>query len=286
MSEKFKNIIIASDLDGTFFDDRMDVVPKNLEKIKYFLENGGYFTFSTGRVPEHIFARIPAPEQILNLPTVTGNGTCLYDFLTGRAVEEHFLPYEAVADLADFLAGNFPDTAMRASTDRGTFAYDESNPYIREDMIKIGVTEGYRPLSEWKNYGMYKLGIRGDADRLSVLRARLERRYEDVFEVTASVSTLLDIQKKGRTKAVMLQEMVEAFFPKGSVLCTVGDYDNDLEMHAIADLPVCPANANDRVKEVCSLCLCSNNDGVIADLIDYLDTYDVSHLASEKKTKK
>ena len=58
---------------------------------------------------------------------------------------------------------------------------------------------------------------------------------------------------------------------KNTILCTVGDYDNDLEMHSISDLPVCPSNANDVVKSICKLQLCSNDDGVIADLVDYFD---------------
>ena len=38
-----------------------------------------------------------------------------------------------------------------------------------------------------------------------------------------------------------------------------------------ADVGVCPANALSVVKEVADLCLCSNEDGVIADLIEHIE---------------
>jgi hydroxymethylpyrimidine pyrophosphatase-like HAD family hydrolase len=42
-------------------------------------------------------------------------------------------------------------------------------------------------------------------------------------------------------------------------------------MLRLADISACPSNANDNVKAICKHCLCSNDEGVIADLIDLLD---------------
>ena len=38
-----------------------------------------------------------------------------------------------------------------------------------------------------------------------------------------------------------------------------------------ADVGVCPSNALDEVKKVADLCLCSNEEGVIADLIEHIE---------------
>lgn len=51
----------------------------------------------------------------------------------------------------------------------------------------------------------------------------------------------------------------------------VGDYDNDISMIKAADVGVCPSNALDEVKKVADLCLCSNEEGVIADLIEHIE---------------
>ena len=82
---------------------------------------------------------------------------------------------------------------------------------------------------------------------------------------------MVELMPIGISKASMLVDIKEKMLDKDTVLCTVGDYDNDLEMHAISDLSVCPSNANDAVKSVCKLQLCSNDDGVIADLVEYFD---------------
>ena len=51
------------------------------------------------------------------------------------------------------------------------------------------------------------------------------------------------------------------------VLYACGDNNNDEAMLKAADVAVCPANATNEVKAICHKCLCSNNEGVIADLI-------------------
>jgi hydroxymethylpyrimidine pyrophosphatase-like HAD family hydrolase len=48
----------------------------------------------------------------------------------------------------------------------------------------------------------------------------------------------------------------------------VGDYENDLALLGAADVAVCPANAQDKVKQISDMILCSNDQGVIADLIE------------------
>ena len=57
---KFENIVIASDLDGTYFATGTKLVERNLERVRYFCENGGHFTFATGRLP--IFTRKKAKK--------------------------------------------------------------------------------------------------------------------------------------------------------------------------------------------------------------------------------
>ena len=54
-------------------------------------------------------------------------------------------------------------------------------------------------------------------------------------------------------------------------LCCVGDYDNDIEMLEAADISACPSNANDNVKAISKLQLCSNDEGVIGDLVEWIE---------------
>ena len=54
---------------------------------------------------------------------------------------------------------------------------------------------------------------------------------------------------------------------EGRTLIAVGDYWNDMELLAAADIPCCPDNAIDEVKAVCAHVLPSHNDDPMVALI-------------------
>ena len=279
---RFEHIVIASDLDGTLLANNEAGDARNRERIRYFTENGGHFTIASGRASYQIEGQIPYPTSLLNLPAVTINGTCLYDFSAGRAIEGHLMPHATVLRVCEYLKRYFPTVAPRASSPIGMLAEDDGNPYIQADSVRMRDFFHFLPVSQWEQIGVYKLGLRGDADKIAALWQAMERDFADELEMAPSASTLLDVQPKGRTKAVLLDELVSSL-PHPTVLCTVGDYDNDAAMHRIADLACAPANAVDAVKAICDLHLCHHSEGVIGDLIDYLDTHDVSHLARRRR---
>ena len=114
--KKFDNIVIASDLDGTYFADGTKLVQRNLERIEYFCENGGYFTFATGRLPIFTRKAMPNAHELVNLPAVTGNGTCLYDYQSMTPLEEIFIDTDMFCEVARFAKEFAPDVGFRGVT--------------------------------------------------------------------------------------------------------------------------------------------------------------------------
>ena len=82
---KFENKLIVSDIDGTFFDDDMNIADRNIDAINYFKENGGHFTFATGRNEITI---PPDVMKIANAPIVCCNGSYIYDPESERKMNE------------------------------------------------------------------------------------------------------------------------------------------------------------------------------------------------------
>ena len=274
MAKKFDNIFIASDLDGTYFNMKSQIVDRNIERVKYFCENGGRFTFATGRLPLFIRKPISNPKELVNFAGVMGNGTCLYDFHAERALEEHFLDVKYLAEVEDYLrqiAGS--DAAIRATHERGVVMSTLENEALKREYETFPeyIERKVCHATEWGGYKLYKANVRGNADAIEAVYPYVERTFSGVLTVTRSCRTMIELMPLGTSKAQMLADVKEKYFDGKITLCTVGDYDNDLAMHSIADLPVCPSNANDKVKSVCKLQLCSNDEGVIADLVDYLD---------------
>ena len=69
---KFDGILLASDFDDTLYGWDLRVPERNLEAIRYFTGQGGYFTVSTGRA-HRTFAPF-APLVPMNAPAVLSNG--------------------------------------------------------------------------------------------------------------------------------------------------------------------------------------------------------------------
>ena len=189
MTKKFENIFIASDLDGTFFGSKTHLVERNLEKIKYFCDNGGRFTFATGRLPLFIKRPVPNPENIVNFPAVMGNGTCLFDYQNQKAIEEHFLDSALIAEVEDFLIKETGfEAAIRATYAEGvTFSTLENKALKKEfDTFPEYVERVVCSAHKWENYNLYKANIRGDVDVIQELYPRMKKIYGDIFTVTTS----------------------------------------------------------------------------------------------------
>ena len=54
LAGKFSGILLCSDLDGTLTSDGRTISDSNLDAIRYFESEGGYFTIVSGRFPTHI----------------------------------------------------------------------------------------------------------------------------------------------------------------------------------------------------------------------------------------
>ena len=272
MGGKFRSVLIASDMDGTFLRQDGSVPPRNERAIRYFTENGGSFTFATGRSVTQLLQAVPSAAQLCNVPVVTCNGASLYDLKAARELERTLIPFEIATELNLFLEESGESVGMRLGTD-GAFYYNVlNNPYIRQDAEQWGEgADPIRAVSEWHRYPIYKIALRGAAEALGRLRPLLEKRFEGRLSITQSVDTLVDIQGAGCSKAELLVRFVREYFDRPMTICAAGDYDNDLEMLSMADLACCPSNALPCVKAVCKKEFCSCDEGVIADIIDYLD---------------
>lgn len=271
--KKFENIVIASDLDGTYFGSKQYIIPRNIERVKYFVENGGHFTFATGRLPLFLKKPIPDPENHINMPAVLGNGTCIYDYNLQKTMDESFVDSALIIEMIAFVRSVVSGIGFRGVFPEGVVVSDLENPIIRGEFERFPpyINKQVLPASEWGDFKLYKTNVMGDERDIDMIYPLLKEKYGERIGVTRSASFMVELVPKGVTKAVALKELVESYFDRPMTLCCVGDYDNDIEMLEAADISACPENANDNVKALAKLHLCSNDDGVIGDLIDWLD---------------
>lgn len=273
----FRHVLIATDLDGTFFGIRTRLVERNLQAVERFKALGGHFTAATGRIRQNITRSIPYYNDLFNAPLITANGAYIWDGKTDLAVSKTAMDPVLVRDVVRYIHELHPNVGVRVSTENGFLAdVNHIPPALRSDIERMSSIESVLlPVDEWETDGAqwFKLVARGDATDLAAIRPLVEARFGDALEYSTSSPAYYELQAKGCTKASAMNFVADRLAAElGHPMLTVavGDHENDLPMLRAADLSGSPENALDAVKAATCLHLCHCDDGAIADLIDQL----------------
>ena len=270
---KFDGIAILTDLDGTFLGQGGQMVDRNIEAVNYFKSEGGLFSIATGRMHYGLGKMVSGVDKLVNAPAVLCNGTYLYDFETEMVLAENVMDGELAYAAMAFVREKFPSVSMRISYREG-FRMDPRDVKAISQIVDFGIDEKkIDDFAIWEKEGWYKVVCTDDPTVVSKVRLAIEERFPDVFEFNCSGAHLLEMQMKGVNKASMVEPFRSWCRERGREvkLYACGDYENDYPILRAADVAVCPSNALPGIKEICDLCLCSNRQGVIGDLIERLE---------------
>lgn len=275
--KRYEGMMIASDLDGTFLDANGKVVARNMDAIRDFCAQGGLFTFATGRHHDHLPEAVPGVERLVNMPVIVANGSYLYDFSTDRVLAEVFMDVDVSRRVLQYARANFPRVGFRVSTPQG-YLTDGRTEYMKKFINYSKKHRSYlvevAPVESWMQRLWHKIVFQGSCEELDALYAELKEIFgEETFEYNKSSATLFEMQKKGCSKGSMLKVLKQTYeILTGHPIKTygVGDYENDLALLSAADVAVCPAGSHAAVQKISDMILCSNDEGVIADLIERL----------------
>ena len=268
----FSDILLTADYDRTLTDMAGQVPQKNLEAIRYFMENGGSFTVNTGRsLPQSAIVRQEIP---MNAPFLCYNGSLAIDG-EDKIQFCHTIDLPLVETLQE-VAAAFPDLNVDL---HGLYAHVGFQPvgcwedyYAARKCRYFLAGEGreYGPFVKFNVYGelrddtFYQVfsGTPEEMARLDEAAQWLERRYGDKITVFRAGARVLNIHAPGVSKlksARLLQKQLEK-----KILVCIGDAENDLPMLEGADYAFCPEDGSvaDRFPNVCSC-----GDGAVADLI-------------------
>ena len=273
------NILIVTDLDGTFFGNHGAPIERNLEAVERLKAQGGHFTIATGRTNLNLKHKWRDAADLVNAPIVGCNGAMLYDLRTDEMIDGVLMNREEVMELMYLMVREYPDLGARISVEEGFLSSPgqrERCPEVNRDLDRVAPAKVFTlPEEEWLSIpNWYKVVVRGIPERTDEFRALAEKTWPDRFETSKSGAAYLEFQAPNTTKATMLpalREYVEKEAGKPVKLYACGDYENDLTMLKLADVAVCPTNALDCVKEVSDLCLCHHTDGLIANLIELIE---------------
>lgn len=269
----FSHILISCDFDRTLTAPDSTIPQRNLDAIRYFMENGGAFTVNTGRslaMSRALLARVP-----VNAPVILYNGGAAYDLQKEAFLFCHTIsldPAETCARIRE-ISGDLiveiqgVEAHYNYVSDPGWLEFYDANccpaRVIDADtpigpFLKMSI---YGPLTSSTVSSLFS-GSEELAARYDYVEQQLKATFGNQFSYARASRWMLDLNAAGATKGVAARELANRLGRK--TLVCIGDEFNDLTMMEEADFAYCPADGSlaDRYETVCG---CA--EGAVADVI-------------------
>ena len=269
----FSDILLTADYDRTLTAPDSSIPERNLEAIRYFMDNGGIFTVNTGRsVPMTKVFRDVIP---VNAPLLLYNGSAAYDLREKQLSFCHAIDldlWETVAKCQCLL----PDLTVEV---QGVDAHYRFTPNPMWDAFSERQNcahafaqpgDDLGTFLKFTLYGKFRspvladmfTGTEEEIRRMDEAEALLRKTFASHCEVFRATARIIDVHAKGVSKARSARELQQRLGRK--LLVCVGDGENDLPMMVDADFAYSPADGviANRFETVCN---CA--DGAVADVI-------------------
>ncbi len=268
----FEGCLLACDVDGTLISD--GVIPKrNIEKIKYFLSEGGAFSLATGRTPSAVNPILRALGEVS--PSVMANGGVIYDFKNKEALFSIKIPKEDRFVLKDIL-GKFKDVAAEVHIGELVYGFNDNNES--------------RDHEEFEEFGLERCSFdemcEMDFEKI-IFFAPDDKSFDIVWEYAVSLNissrfiktsafikgrkrNYIELVPKGVSKALTVEKLREILSIREGCCFAMGDYYNDVEMLKAADISAVPKETPEDIKEIATVVVGEVKNGAVADFIDYL----------------
>lgn len=269
----FSDVLLTVDYDRTLTAPDSSIPERNLEAIRYFMENGGAFTVNTGRsVPMTKAFRDKVP---VNAPLLLYNGSAAYDTQKGELEFCHAIPMDLWQTVRKCQA-LFPDLTVEVQGVKAHYRFSENpawDAFSDNNQCAHAFAQPGDDLGAFLKFTLY--GDFRDVTVASFFEASLEerrrmdaaeellrQRFGDSVEVFRAAARIIDVHAKGVSKIRSARELQQRLGRK--ILVCAGDADNDLPMLLGADYAFSPADGAmaDRFENVCP---CAQ--GAVADVI-------------------
>ena len=237
---KFDGILICTDLDGTFLHNAK-ASEENCKAIRYFQENGGYFTVCTGR--SHKFVR-SFENYKPNAPLIVSNGTMIIHHETFEVMD--------VIPMPDYTAEAVDDIAGLTESDI-FFLYDLADGGTHmdgSDMRRWDRSMNARPSERFgkvnKPWLKLLLQQRSTEDTIKIQKY-IEEKWPGLFGTSRSYTIGLEMHSPDGGKGPCVDRL-RRLMPDVKLVVGAGDYENDISLLKHADIGYAVANALPEVK--------------------------------------
>ena len=276
----FSDILLCADYDRTLTDPMGGIPKRNLDAIRYFMDQGGAFTVNTGRsvaMCTPIFREIP-----VNAPLVLYNGSAAYDmekreFVLCQPIELD--PEEVIRKTHE----RYPDFMVEVQGVKAHYTF--FHPYAQWEQVcrnngcpfeVIDPGQIPQPFLKFAIYGtvsevsvdqFFRPIFPEEVKVLDETMQWLLDQWGDFIDVTRAAPRIVDVLPKGASKGRMGRRLATEL-GRRTLVC-IGDAENDRSMLEAADLAFVPGDGQpELVAQFSAVCPCGQ--GSVGDVIDRL----------------
>lgn len=272
----FDGCLLASDIDGTLVKNNV-IVQRAVDKIAWFVSEGGTFSLSTGRSVGALSVVLERLGKLVGL-SVVANGGMIYDYSQKKIVYETTLPQEDLVYIKEVYE-RFPEIGIEIHSGEKVFVL-RRNGEIHDHEVYERLDSSSASFEEIKELRWTKALISSDIpnglEPAKALAQSLELKGSRFLNTTAVIDgrTRMYYEQvpQGISKASALNRLCELLKVKKGCYFAIGDYYNDAEMVASADVGAVTADAPDELKAAAKFVAGTAEQGAVADFIEYLAT--------------
>ena len=269
----FSDVLLTVDFDRTMTAPDSSIPERNLEAIRYFIENGGAFTVNTGRsLPMTKVFRDKVP---VNVPLLLCNGSMVYDLQKQEILEAALINLDQGETIRRAMA-LFPDMTVEIQALDAHYIFEENpawDAFSEGNHCTWGHAKPEDDLGPFMKFSLYG-SLRSSSvaalydytpeefQRFDQVEQQLREEFGEYCEVFRAAPKIIDVHARGVSKAIAARSLQKKL-GRGILVC-VGDGENDVSMLNHADFAFCPGDAI-VAKRYPNVCNCS--DGAVADVI-------------------
>jgi HAD superfamily hydrolase (TIGR01484 family) len=250
---RYDGYLILADYDGTLADRSGQVSPENVEAIKQFQREGGFFTIASGRSPD--FIRNVAEKVPLNAPVIALNGGAIVDPESFEVIERIGGNDEFVRDYLSLIDPeiSFETHLWHSSCVNAVWKKGEGDP---ESSVR-----GWEP-------PVYKAIFVEYTPELALeLKDRAKARFWDKYLIERSWPVGLEMLPAFSGKGNAAKLVKRLMGGRVHTLIGMGDYENDVSLLSAADIGVAVGNALENVKQAADKITVPNHEHAVRQVI-------------------
>lgn len=268
----FDGCLLACDIDGTLLLNDY-IPPQNIEKIKYFIGEGGAFCLATGRTAGAVSA---VTDKLCGIgPSIVANGSMIYDFQEDKVLYERTIP-DGDRHIVKAVIAGCKTVGIEAHSGKKVLVLNNNQEaidhekYENLDTISLDYEDAL-------GYNWNKVIYLFSDDSESKIVKDIISQYENESQFVDTSAVIYGRRRyyyehvpKGVSKATTLKLLCEMLNVNTGCCYVIGDYYNDLEMIKCADIGAALNDSPDEVKAAADVVVCDVKNGAVADFIDYL----------------